>query len=477
MNVKLKNKINKCVVKIIADSINVNWNLPYLKETPDNGQGTGFFIDNKGHILTCAHVIDGAKNVYIELPNINNQKYDCEVIGICPEFDIGMLYCKTYQPKDYVTLGDSDKLKIESKVQVVGYPLSLRKENNANNLKFTVGIIGGQQSGFIQTDSAINPGNSGGPLFNNGKVIGINSMKLVGKNLDNIGFSIPINYFKTIKDDLMNNKMRSIIYRPDLLFQYDNTDKEVLKKITNGKITDGIKISKIFKPSPLKNIIDENNIITEINGYKLDNFGYTLNYKWLGSSIKIETLIDRFKNNSNIVIKYFDLKSMKMKQNKILLKPYIYPIRVLYPAYENIGYLVFGGMVFTELSKNYIINLDNEIFNTNYKLINIIKNKEEQMSPSLCITEIFNTKIKKLNNIKKCNIITKVNDIEVNNINDLTKALSKPITINKSQFIKIENNENKSIIMSIKDLYEQDKSFSNNYSYNISNLYDKLLHK
>ena len=63
-------KINNAVVRIIAEDIDINWRLPYLLEEPMKGQGTGFFIDNKGHILTCAHVVNGAKNIIIEIPNI-----------------------------------------------------------------------------------------------------------------------------------------------------------------------------------------------------------------------------------------------------------------------------------------------------------------------------------------------------------------------------------------------------------------------
>ena len=67
INNKLKKKINNSVVRISAEEININWNIPYFLEEPSKGQGTGFFIDKVGHILTCAHVVSGAKNIYIEI--------------------------------------------------------------------------------------------------------------------------------------------------------------------------------------------------------------------------------------------------------------------------------------------------------------------------------------------------------------------------------------------------------------------------
>jgi serine protease Do len=475
MNEKLKNKINKCVVRIMAESININWSMPYLKESPSMGQGTGFFIDNKGHILTCAHVIDGAKHLYIEIPNISSNKYECDIIGICPLFDIGLIRCRDYQPKEYIELGDSDKLKVESKVHVVGYPVSLsHSKNNSNNLKYTVGIIGGQQNGFIQTDSAINPGNSGGPLFENNKVIGINSLKLVGESLENIGFAIPINNFKLIKDDLLKSKDK-IVNRPDLLFEYNNTEKSILKKITKNKISDGIIVSKLYDGSILKKTsINENDIITEIDGYKLDNFGLTKNYKWIGTSIKHNILLNKFKNNQNITIKFYNMKKMKMDKCNITLEPFIYPIKIVYPAFEKIEYLVFGGMVFSNLSKNYIYSLDNEN-SRKIDMYSLIKNKDECLKPKLCLNTILNKKILMLHNVTNGDIITKVNNIDVYDIKSLKHSLKTPIIINKEHFIKIENKNSKYIILPLNELYKEDKLLSNNYSYQISDLYKDLV--
>jgi S1-C subfamily serine protease len=477
MDEKFKNKINNCVVRIVAESININWNMPYLKESPSRGQGTGFFIDNKGHILTCAHVIDGAKNLYIEIPNISSNKYECDIIGICPEFDIGLIRCRDYRPKEYIDLGDSDKLKVESHVHVVGFPVSLSKgHNNVNNLKYTVGIIGGQQNGFIQTDSAINPGNSGGPLFLNNKVIGINSLKLVGESLENIGFSIPINNFKLIKEDLFKSKSK-IVNRPDLLFKYNNTDKHILKEMTKNKVSEGIILSKIYEHSLLKKTsIKEGDIITEIDKYKLDNYGLTKNYRWIGTSIKIDILLRRFKNNQKINIKYFNMTKMKFDKCTVVLEPFIHPIPILYPAFEKVDYMVFGGMVFTNLSRNYIFDLNPNDPNK-MKMISILKNIEECLKPRLCLTTILNNKISMLHNISKGDIIIKVNNIDVYDIKSLKRSLNSPIIINKEKYIKIDNDKGRSIIAPIKELYEEDKMFSTNYKYEISNIYTNLMKK
>lgn len=469
INKELKKKINKCVVRIIAEELTIDWNMPYIHKSPSRGQGTGFFINNKGQILTCAHVVNGARNIYIEVPNISSDKYQCDVISICPKFDIALIQCKNYCSKEYLEMGDSDKLEVGMEVQVVGYPASLlNSKTNSNNLKYTVGIIGGQQGGLIQTDSAINPGNSGGPLFCNNKVIGINSQKLVGYSLENIGYSIPINYYKTIK----NNIDKKIIYRPDLLIEYNNTDKEVLNELTNKKINNGIIVSKIYDESIIKKTnIKEDDIITQIGKFKLDNFGLTLNYKWIGTNININVLLNYFSNDEKINIKYFDFKEKKMKECNVKLEPCIKPIRVLYPAFEQIPFFIFGGIVFSNLSENFIAaNMEHNI-----GLVCLLYNKEESLKSKVCISTILNKKINILNNIHKGDIISKINNIEVSNIKEIEKALLKPIIINRKKFIKIENNENNSVIMPVEDLYKEDKIFSTLYNYPLSNIYNNII--
>ena len=76
---KFKKKINLSVVRIKAEDIDINWNLPYIIEPPSTGVGTGFFIDSEGTILTCAHVVNGAKNLYIEIPSKDSNKYSCKI--------------------------------------------------------------------------------------------------------------------------------------------------------------------------------------------------------------------------------------------------------------------------------------------------------------------------------------------------------------------------------------------------------------
>jgi serine protease Do len=463
---ELKKTINNAVVRINSESININWQIPYLLKSPSKGSGTGFFIDSH-HILTCAHVIDKAKNIYIEIPGFTNEKYSCEIVGICPEFDIGLLKIINYSSKYFVKIGNSDILKSGMEVFVVGYPRSYTASSNnpINNLKYTIGVISGQQYGLIQTDSAINPGNSGGPLFYKDCVIGINSLKLVAEDVENVAYAIPINYYKIIKDDFKNK----IIYRPALGFEFINTDENILEDLTNKKIKKGIIVSKIYEGSILKNTkIKEGSILTKINNMEINNYGL-VNKVWVGTKLNLDTVLNLYKKDENIKLTYFptSINNSEKKKEKTItvkLKSNIPKIRELFPTFEEINYFVLGGIIFMDLALN---NINNE----NYDKLFKYTDKSERIKSAIIASFIFpNTKANIINNIKTNDIITKINDKEVSSISEFKKLLNKPLILNEKKFLKIENENKKYMLISYENTIKEDNIFSEIYKYEKYNL-------
>jgi S1-C subfamily serine protease len=466
---KIKNKINNSVVRIIAEDININWQMPYLPEVPSKGQGTGFFINKNGYILTCAHVVKNAKNIYIEIPNKNTIKYKCDLISICPSFDIAIIKTKKYNSKYYLELGNSDEVEVGSKVYIVGYPVSYKKYlNSVNNIKYTMGIVNGQQDGLIQSDAVINPGNSGGPLFYGNKVIGINSNKLTGNTLEGIGYAVPINNYKIIENNIGEN----IIYRPKLLFEYDNTNDELLQDLTNGKIKHGIIVSKIYENSILKNSnIKKDCIITEINKYKINNNGM-VDCKWLFTNININILINKFKNNSTIKIKYYC--DNKVHEENIILKPYIGVIREIFPVFEKVPYLILGGIIFMNFSENNLAYLDK----TNIELLYTWKNRDDYKKSKIFISFILpNTKANKLNNIKAHDFVEKINNINVYTLDNMVEALNKPLIINGKEYIRFDTSNYNSYLVSIEEIIKDDLIFSEIYKYPLNEFHKKYIKK
>ena len=167
--------------------------------------GSGFVIDNEGHILTNNHVVSGASRIQVKL-GASDTTYGATVVGADPATDIALL--KVDAPSDQLhplALGESSKLEVGDPVVAIGNPFGLDRT-------VTSGIVSALQrqiqapngfsiSNVIQTDAAINPGNSGGPLIDaSGNVVGINSqIETGGSGSGNvgIGFAIPIDTART----------------------------------------------------------------------------------------------------------------------------------------------------------------------------------------------------------------------------------------------------------------------------------------
>ena len=144
------------------------------------GAGSGFLIDDEGHILTNNHVIAGATDVSVTLSD--GRQLDGVVLGTDPVDDIALIQVNPVGVSgiEPLTLGDSDSLVPGQLAIAIGSPFGLEGT-------ITVGVISGLDrsltgddgrpiTGVIQTDAALNPGNSGGPLFNSsGEVIGLRS--------------------------------------------------------------------------------------------------------------------------------------------------------------------------------------------------------------------------------------------------------------------------------------------------------------
>src|ERR687898_1667104 len=167
---------------------------------PDGGtaSGSGFVIDDEGHILTNAHVVSGARDIQVTLGE-DEDPVDARLVGKDTSTDVAVLEVDPDEAElRPVTLGSSSELDVGDPVVAIGNPFGLERT-------VTTGIVSALQrqieapNGFtisdvIQTDAAINPGNSGGALLDqDGQVIGINSqIASQGGGNEGVAFAVPI---------------------------------------------------------------------------------------------------------------------------------------------------------------------------------------------------------------------------------------------------------------------------------------------
>jgi len=167
--------------------------------------GSGVIVHADGTILTNHHVVDGAEQIKVELPN--HRVFDAKVIGSDPPSDLAVL---KIDAKDLpvLALADSDKVRVGDIALAIGNPLGIGQTVTAGIIsaksRYT-GLSDGSFEDFLQTDAPINQGNSGGALINStGELIGINSQILStsGGNIG-IGFAIPSNMARNVMDQLI----------------------------------------------------------------------------------------------------------------------------------------------------------------------------------------------------------------------------------------------------------------------------------
>ena len=174
--------------------------------------GSGILMDDQGHVLTNAHVVDGSSSVTVKFGD--GDALDAKVLGVDDSTDVAVL---AVDPSEVdakpLELGDSDAVQVGDPAVAIGNPYGLDRT-------VTTGIISALQrqisapNGFtisdvLQTDAAINPGNSGGPLIDGaGRVIGINSQIATGSDgsgSTGIGFAVPINTAKQVAAEIIDD--------------------------------------------------------------------------------------------------------------------------------------------------------------------------------------------------------------------------------------------------------------------------------
>lgn len=170
------------------------------------GQGSGVIVSSDGYILTNNHVIDGAKEVTVTLPD--KREFKGKIVGTDPKTDLAVVKIDG-QNLPTVAWGDASKLQVGEYVLAVGNPFGL-------NSTVTLGIVSAlgrgrmgitQYEDFIQTDAAINPGNSGGALVNTkGELVGINTAIFSQTGgYQGVGFAVPTSMSRPIYDSLIKN--------------------------------------------------------------------------------------------------------------------------------------------------------------------------------------------------------------------------------------------------------------------------------
>ncbi len=273
------------------------------------GDGSGIIISADGYIATNSHVIDDSKNTGVLVTLSDGSQYLAAIVGVDPKTDLAVLKidAEKLTPAEF---SDSDGIFVGQEVYAIGNPGGANFSNSLTRgtvsaLNRTLSTNGYVR--YIQTDAAINPGNSGGPLINeDGRVIGMNTSKIVSAKYEGMGFSIPSNKVAEIINKLIKygyiNDRGTIGIEGTTCNLYESK----LKNVPEGMV-----ITKVSPDGALKGIdVRVGDIITAVNGVRVK------------SSIQFIDELSKYKPDDVVTLSVFRASDSKT------MRPYSFEVDV-----------------------------------------------------------------------------------------------------------------------------------------------------
>jgi S1-C subfamily serine protease len=286
--------VNIASVRLVQDQL--------YRVFPAEGVGSGVIIDERCHVLTNNHVVEGARKLKITLTD--GRVFNGIVKGTDEATDLAVVKLDSTETLPFATLGNSDNLKIGQIVIAIGNPFGLTGGPTVTagivsslnrKIQFDKGVLE-----LIQTDAAINPGNSGGPLADtNGEVIAINTAKMPYAH--GIGFAVPINIAKSIVNELIQNGR--VINRPWIGISYVKITRQ-LAQYYRLPTTEGVLIANVEPHSPADYAgLRKGDIIEAVDGKRIDDtVEISLNLRKKNISDKIMMSVNRYGQRFEVLV-------------------------------------------------------------------------------------------------------------------------------------------------------------------------------
>jgi S1-C subfamily serine protease len=265
--------LNTLYTRLTPSVVLINVDVTSANRGSGQSTGSGFVIDQAGHIVTNNHVVDGASQ--IEVRFFDGRISRGEIVGVDPDSDLAVIRVDDVPAEALLplTLGNSDGLYVGQEVIAIGAPF-----NQAWTM--TTGIVSALDRSIlgltqfsigsaIQTDAAINPGNSGGPLLNlSGEVIGVNSQIISRTNSSaGIGFAIPSNLVGRVAQQLIETGSVEYSY---LGISGQEVNLQIVEALNLPNTTSGVVVTRVERDSPaaqagLRNPVAQGNVITSLD--------------------------------------------------------------------------------------------------------------------------------------------------------------------------------------------------------------------
>jgi S1-C subfamily serine protease len=347
----------KSVVHITTFSQRPVWNEPWHFDHVRKATGTGFVIPGK-RIMTNAHVVSWGKEILVRRHQ-DARSYVAKVKFIGHDCDLAILEVDDpafFEGMKPLTVGDLPKVR--STVVTYGYPAG------GDEISYTRGVVSRvevqqyshiQNRSFlvVQTDAAINPGNSGGPVIQDGKVVGVAFQGT--HELENTGFFIPPPIIRHFLKDIEDGKYDGFPDAGILLSSLQNDAYRKFLKLS-GNPGIGVRIDDILPIPATRERIQIDDVLLQAGAYPVGSDGTVL---YEGNRVNVGMVFDSAQSGEAV-----DLKIWRDgKETSIKLPVQVYTVdRAEGNQYDRLPkYYIYGGLVFTPLSADYLETLGNDM--------------------------------------------------------------------------------------------------------------------
>ncbi|MEZ5452039.1 MAG: serine protease [Thiothrix sp.] len=435
-----REKIKDAVVKVHIVQHTYETLSPWNSDS-QKGSGSGLLIEGN-LILTNAHV--AADATFLEVQRHGETKrYEAEVVYISHESDLALLRTKNpdaYKGVKPLELGELPKM--QQQVEVYGFPIG------GNTLSVTRGVVSriekqnyvhtGENLIAVQVDAAINFGNSGGPVISGGKVVGVAMQS--GFLTENIGYMIPTPIIRHVLNDVKDGQVDGYGFHGFMAQSLENPalrDKYGLSEDQTGML-----VHKVYKQSPADGKVQIGDIVTEIDGHKIENNG-TVEFR-PGEYIDYTHYIDMHQIGEDLKVKIIrdkqeqaiSLNLEKPGKEYLLVKPNQYD--------KQPSYFIYGGFVFMPLNQDVIDAMDGlpaRIGALTYE------SPDENRSEAVIMTKVLPADINKDYHHDSNLLIEKINGENIRNFAEFFQKIQSA----SSDFITLETADDYQIVIERKE--------------------------
>lgn len=343
-------EVERSVIQITVFAQVPRWDVPWQFGNVQRWNGTGFLIKGK-KIMTNAHVANWARQIMLKRLG-DPRPYLAKVAYVGPDCDLALLEVEDdrfYQGLEPLEIGDLPEVR--STVVTYGYPAG------GEQISYTRGVvsrielqpyvnIGNRSLLAVQTDAAINPGNSGGPVIQDDKVVGVAFQGQPG--LENAGFFIPPNVMRHFLKDIEDGKYHGF---PQAGIKLTETFNPAMRE--RLKLPDEDRGSRIdsIVPDSTKELLKVDDVVLKVGDFPVASDG-TITYQ--GNIVNMGMAVGEYQHGEKVPMVIWrggkevaiDLPVFVLTDDLATGNQYTLP-----------RYFVYGGLVFTPLSRDYLSTL------------------------------------------------------------------------------------------------------------------------